>query len=379
MSIIVYTSGDSADISTWSNVPYLFTRTLEEKGYTLHRVDISASPILCRIFNTISYKICIKLFKLKACPIFQRTWLHRFIISRKLKQAAKKYDNADLNLFLSYAFVNLYSRKPNVLWCDWTDRIVIERLGREPKWFETGFLQHEDEVVRSADLVYTMFPACKKHMEELYKREVHYLSRNVVNTVYEGSFSLSDTIRKRKKSQIILFIGRLSYMQAAKDLIVACSELKKQNTDLECHIIGLTAQQLGEDTLPKGVTCHGYLRKNVQSEKEKYYDLLMRARVVVNHTPNWGAYSSIVECMFYGCPIIISPYEDFVENFGETISFGRYMKEHDSLVNALSIFLKDCTAYDDMCVQAHNAVKDYTWSNYVDAFIQSLKENNILN
>lgn len=39
--VIFFTKGDSADISTWSNVPYFFTRTLEEKGVTVHRVNMT--------------------------------------------------------------------------------------------------------------------------------------------------------------------------------------------------------------------------------------------------------------------------------------------------------------------------------------------------
>ena len=38
--VIFFTYGDSSDASTWSNVPYLFTRTLEKKGITVRRVNL---------------------------------------------------------------------------------------------------------------------------------------------------------------------------------------------------------------------------------------------------------------------------------------------------------------------------------------------------
>ena len=133
MQFIIFTCGDARDISTWSNVPYLFTKTLEEKGHIVNHVDISPNKRINKIFNTLSFLIFRRIFKSKACPEFHRTWLHRFITYRRIKKATKKYPNSNVNLFLSFAFYNKYSKKPSVLWCDWTDRIVIERLNRNPK------------------------------------------------------------------------------------------------------------------------------------------------------------------------------------------------------------------------------------------------------
>ena len=84
--IIVFSCGDSNDISTWSNVPFLFTTMLEKKGYVVHRVDTSPSKIVNRLFNTISFVLFRRIFKLKACPEFHRTFLHRLIVYRRIKR-----------------------------------------------------------------------------------------------------------------------------------------------------------------------------------------------------------------------------------------------------------------------------------------------------
>ena len=71
--IIIFSCGDSNDISTWSNVPYLFTKTLEGKGYKLNRVDISPNKIINRVFNTTAYiifKRILKIFTNSALVIF---------------------------------------------------------------------------------------------------------------------------------------------------------------------------------------------------------------------------------------------------------------------------------------------------------------------
>ena len=38
--ITIFTYGDSNKISTWSNVPYFFTTTLEKKGIIVNRINI---------------------------------------------------------------------------------------------------------------------------------------------------------------------------------------------------------------------------------------------------------------------------------------------------------------------------------------------------
>lgn len=375
--ITVYTCGDSNDISTWSNVPYLFTKTLEGKGYKLNRIDISPNRTINKLFNTVSYTLFKRILKRKACPEFHRTWLHRFIVYRKIKRTTRLYPNVQFNLFLSYAFYNQYSNQPNVLWCDWTDRVVIERLGRTPRFYEKASLRHEDNVMQKADKVYTMFPKCKEHMEELYGREIIYLNRNVINTVYDGSFDIEKNIETRYASNSILFIGNTRYIGAAKELVNAYNILKEKNQNIELHIIGMTKEQMSVDD--KKIHCYGYLRKNIKEERNLYYSLLHNCKVFVNPAQQWGGYSSTIEAMFYGCPIVVAPYDDFVCEFGTDINFGRYTNNKEELHKTInSIQNSDKEKYKAMCYNAYNRVSDYTWSNYINEFLESLKKENII-
>lgn len=371
--ITLYSCGDSNDITTWSNVPFLFSKALEKRGITLHRIDISPSKNISRIYNTLSFYLFRKLLHLHSCPEFHRTWLHRTIIYKRLKKANKKYPQSELNLFLSFAFINKYSKRPNVLWCDWTDRIVIERLGREPEWYEKRSLAHEDGVMKKADEIYTMFPKCKERMEQLYKRPIEYLNRNVVNTVYDGQFILNQCIKNRVLSSKILFIGNVRYRSGALQLFQSINELKQEINNLEVHVIGMTEKELGKH---ENVVCHGYLHKDKEVERNLYYELLLSCRCLVNPTKGWAGYSSCVEAMFYGCPIIISPYEDFTTEFGNNIAFGYYCNE-DNLKDKIKQMFNN-KDYLNLCRAAHMAVKDYTWDNYMDTFIQSLQDKGLL-
>ncbi len=374
--ITLFTCGDSRDISTWSNVPYLFAKTLESKGYTLHRIDISPNKVLNRLFNTSAFIIFKKCLKLKACPEFHRTRLHRFIIYRRIKKATRKYPNTSLNLFLSFAFYNKYSNKPSILWCDWTDRIVIERLGRKPAFYEEKSLRHEDYVMQKADLVYTMFPVCKEHMEELYGRKIVYLNRNVVNTVFNGEFNIENTIKNRYKSNTILFIGGIKYIGAAKELIKSVKHLNKDTESYKLHIIGITNEQIKNND--ENIICHGYLRKNIERERILYYQLLHSCKVLVNPAQQWGGYSSCIEAMFYGTPIIVAPYDDFVKEFSRDINFGYYYNGKNLIDCIEKVLYAKEDEYRNLCINANKLVKDYTWNNYINDFLNSLKEENVI-
>ena len=373
--IIVFTCGDSTKLSTWSNVPFLFTTTLEKKGYIVRRVDVSPNRILNRLFNTISFLLFRRLLKLRACPEFHRTIFHRLIVYRRIRKATRRYKDSSLNLFLTYAFYNKYSDKPNVLWCDWSDRIVIERLNRETQWYEKKSLQHEDRVMKSTDLVFSLFPDAASQMSGYYNREILYLNRNVINNVYVGEFDIEKIIEHKKGSNKILFVGNHRYLGAAKELLQAYKELKEKNSNFELHIIGLTSKQL--DYEGEGVFCYGYLHKDIDAESELYYSLMISAKIVVNPARVWGAYSSVIEAMYFGTPIVVAPYKAFTMEFGEDILFGSYLKEYFSLSKTISdVFNSD--RYEDMCRSAHNSVKDYTWDNYIDEFLTILKTRNIL-
>lgn len=376
MQFTIYTCGDSNDISTWSNVPFLFAKTLEKKGHKVNRVDISPNKYLNRLFNTLSYTIFKRILKLRACPEFHRTWLHRFIIYRRIKKATNQYPNSHINLFLSYAFYNKYSNKPSVLWCDWTDRIAIQRLGRAPKFYEIASLQHEDNVMKQADKVYTMFPVCKRQMQKLYNRDIIHLERNVVNTVFSGEFEINQCISQRFSSKKIVFIGGKNYLGAAKELIEAFLFLHKKDKELELHIIGMTSSDLSVHN--DNIFCHGYLRKDIKEECEKYYYLLHNCKVFVNPARQWGGYSSSIEALYYGCPIIVAPYHDFVKEFGKEISFGYYLENDNLASHIANVLYSNKEEYYQLCMSAHSRVADYTWDNYIEEFIKSLKKEGVI-
>ena len=51
--VVFFSIGDSNDISTFSGVPFFFSRELERKGIVVNRVDLSPSPFVSRWYNRI--------------------------------------------------------------------------------------------------------------------------------------------------------------------------------------------------------------------------------------------------------------------------------------------------------------------------------------
>lgn len=371
--ITVYSCGDSRKASTWSNVPYKFCEALERHGIRVNRVNIEPHRTLNRLFNTLSFKIWRRLLRHRACPVFMRTILHRAIIHRRLRTAARRFPDSDLNLFLSYEFVNPYSNAPNVQWCDWSDKIVIERLGRSPQWYERGALRAEEKAMKQADAVYSMFPECGRRMSHDIGRQVIWLGRNVINSFSGMEYDAESVSRRHYASKRILFVGNHLYRSGALSLIEAVGTLKRKYPELEVDVVGMTDDILGVSR--PWVKVHGYLRKDIAEQRELYYDLMRGARVFVNPTQGWGGYSSTIEAMYYGCPIVVAPYSDFVAEMGSEIPFGCYTNGDDLIEQLQTVIKATEIEYYKMSEAAHNRVADYTWDNYVEAFLESLRKN----
>lgn len=214
-------------------------------------------------------------------------------------------------------------------------------------------------------------------MEQIYDREVIYINRNVVNTVYNGFFDIEKNIEARYSSNRILFVGNLHYVGAAIELIKAYKIIKEQKKDSELHIIGMTKRQL--NVIDENIYCYGYLRKDIKEERDLYYLLMHNCKVFVNPAQQWGGYSSTIEAMYYGCPVIVAPYDDFACEFGKEIDFGRYTDGQELHNTIESIINASKDEYTALCMNAYNRVSGYTWSNYVEEFLDSLKKEGIIN
>ncbi|WDF68963.1 hypothetical protein PQ465_00980 [Sphingobacterium oryzagri] len=373
--INIFSFGDSKLPRTWSNVPYLLSKTLEEKGYKINRLDINPNRYLQYIYNRFIYPIT-KLRRKDNVYLYERTYINYLLTYLRIYIFNKRYSNADLNITTNFSFYNRFSEKPNILLCDWDLNIGIrDFLSRDPYPMELKAIQRQKNVIEKSDLVISLFPKAAQKMRKTYENQhIYHLGTNVINSLYEGQLNEEEIIAKKKQSFEFLFVGSKNYIQGAKLLVEAASLLTAVYPDIRVNIVGIS-----EDDFPlkyNFVKLYGYLDKNDRSDRAVYYDLMLKARIFINPTKTWGGYSSTIEAMYFYNPIIISPYGEFTEEFGDEISFGKYC--HDFSVEYLVGCIRDIVdsdSYLTMCSNAHSVVENYTWDNYVDKILEKLYSN----
>ena len=384
--ILFFTNGDANNANVWSNVPYCFSHALENNGVNVLRTDYSMPTLFVKFYDLVLRRFLdVLTFRKLKFPYLRTTRLFKLYAERIIRKAIQQSPNADLCLFMGYGFYNKWNKTPSLLFSDWTTEMDI-RKKRKPNFLEQRIIHQEEEAINHAEYVISLFPVCCEEMKKKYpKANIHFLGGNVINDLLnkslvsrsriqvsndntDNTIIVEDLIETKSKSKKLLFIGRkTTYLEAAKKLIEAYKMLKQEEgyKDYELDIVGCTVSDF--DSLPEGVTCYGFLNKSEERDRKIYYDLLLGAKVLVNANPKWGAFSSTVEAMYYYTPVIVSPYQDFVENFGEKIDFGVYSQEFraENLANDIKTVIKSGN-YTKMCNFAHENVKSYTWENYVE-------------
>ena len=374
--VIFFANGDPESAQTWSNVPKCFVDTLRKKGIVVHPVSLTNDWVQ-NIYDNFFRKVLKMLTLWYDEPrYYGYTWLHQWLGNKRIKKAVTTWPQADYCFFINYAFYNKYSDIPSLLLSDWTDDISIRRVGRKVVRFKKRFCGQQRNSIEHAEHVISIFPLCAEEMRTLYPTaNIHYLGGNVINDLSGGSISRDEILEKKRTSRSVLFIGKPDrYKDSAIKLIEAIGLLRQNDSykDLELNIIGIKESQL--PNVPSYVHCHGFLHKDNPAECTKYYELLTGAKMIVNPTPKWAAYSSIIEAMYFYTPVIVSPFDDFVQEFGQEIGFGRYNEVFTAEGIAKNIQqVLESERYQAMCECAHDTVKDYTWDRYVDKVLQLCK------
>lgn len=365
--ITIFTYGDSTKIRTWSNVPYFFTTTLEKKGIIVNRINITSnSKILKKLFNIGLYRILSKLYK-KNSYTYLRSYLFRIEANLKIIKAVKKYPKSDSFIFLNFDFsTKRYSKKPSILFGDWTyDHYITYFLNKEPNFFEFQYIKSQNRKIKESDLVIPLFPSMAEQLK--HKGNIKYLG-NVINSVIESN--KEEILEQKKDSNKIIFIGSFKYIEGAKKLLESYNILKNKYPKLSLDFIGLKESDF--NTLPKGVKCYGYLDKGNNEQREIYYKLLKEARVFVNTTPKWSAFSASVEAMYFYNPVIVPPYGEFVKTFGENFIGGIYCNDNDKLVEKIELII-NTQSYEEFSINARTLVENFTWDSYIDKVLLEIK------
>lgn len=370
MEITVFTNGDSTKISTWSNVPFFFTTTLERKGIKVNRVDISTNNSYRRIYDRTATRVLNKIYKGNNTYDYFRSYLHFFDTRIKIKKAIKRFPQSDAYIFLTFSFsaVNL-TTKPIIQFCDWTyDHSFNYFQNRNPNSFELKCVNRENSQINGSDIVFSLFPSVCEYMKKKYTSKVVYLG-NVINSIYKSSET--EIIDIKSHSEKILFIGSPKYIEGANALIQSFTSLKVKYPSISLHFIGLDESQFQQ--VPKDVYCYGYLDKADNKQRELYYQLLKEAKVFVNTTPKWSAFSASIEAMYFYTPVIVPAYEEFIKTFGNPFIGGDFCNDNSFLAKKIESIFED-KSYNQICINANKLVKNFTWESYIDKLLLEIEK-----
>jgi glycosyltransferase involved in cell wall biosynthesis len=290
----------------------------------------------------------------------------------RIKKAARRYKNSDASIFLTFSHASFgYSDAPVILFCDWTSDYYFKYfLHRPPLSLERYTIKRQDKKIEKADVVVSLFPSVTDYMRDHYKNKNIFYLGNVVNS--ELSASEPEVLFKKLNSTDILFIGNKKYKEGALCLIKAFSLLRSTIPDCKVHIIGMESAEF--DALPDGVICYGYLDKASEEQGKLYYSLLQQAKAVVNTTEKWGAFSSTIEAMYFYNPVITTPYKEFTQTFGNDIRFGYYCESNSvELLHTNLVRLFRDPEYKSLCINAHEAVKPFTWDAYMENLLEKIR------
>lgn len=333
------------------------------------RVDLSQPAWLEKLWNSTVFQV-LRHFHHGHLLSFDRTYLASLIANYKIRRATRLNKDIDYSFFTTFGYYNKYSSKPSIQLCDWTlEYYITQRLSRQAYYGEKMYIKRESNALRKSFLSVSLFRDCKAVIEEQIPGvSIVSFESNVVNVIDPQPLNPEAILEQKNSSNLILFIGDGRYAEGAKTLLQSYQTISQTYKNAEVAFVGLSYSDIGvsPDNPMKGVTCYGYLNKSIPTENKLYYDLLRKAKVIVNTNEKWAGFSSIVEAMYYYTPVIVTPFSSFVDTFGSKVRFGYYVSNNcdEAVAKSLSSVLSTIR-YQDMCMSAHDCTRSFTWSHFV--------------
>lgn len=369
--------GDSTSPKAWSNVPYLFSENLQQQGFEILRVDLSPNEKYEALWNKYPRRILSRFFPTQQYE-YIKTPIARYLAYQRIKKAIKSNPDLYFTIILSFDFYNKFNKIPSLIFHDWSyDMIILDRLKRKPYFFEKWFINYQHEAFNKSELVVSLFKDAQKIISERHGKKVHHLGSNVVNDINFNKPTPQEILEVKRNSQELLLIGSMKYLLGARKLVHALRILQKDFPNLTLNIVNIPKDRLLLEETDRNINFYNYLDKGDTEQNKQYYDLLTKAKILVNPSEIWAAYSSTIECMFYYTPIIIKPYEAFAMDYGEKNDFGVYLQDTEvsTIVESIrNILLMNNDAYTKLCLRANELVKNQTWENYTKKIVDLMED-----
>lgn len=368
--LIVFANGDAWDSSTWSNVPYMFLTTFKRlcpdvdiRVFDMGRVDSGAASLIVKCWNHFVPPVKGNLYT------FDRTRFRHWLLNRKMSRF-ERFIPREGGVLLSFDFSNPAPRLDGykvALLCDWTiEYAICEHQHRTPTASEQKLIQRQEKAIASADHVTVLFPhSAGLIRDSCPETEVAYygLPANVVGGLEPNL--------ERFHSRRLVFVGNSSYIESLR---VVAEGVTLFNSTHPGDVLYLDVIGMNDGPGRGGyVTYHGYLRKDNNAERNKYYDLVTNSRALITVSDSWVGASSIVEAMSLGTPVVVTPNLELEAMLGED-NWGYWC---DCSAQAVASRLVDLEAlskenFREMCRAAKSAVESLTWENMISRWCEDV-------
>lgn len=343
---------------------------MERQGVVVHRADIGLPGWRLILWDK-TFRRFMKIFCRDNMLDGYRSFISYLRLSWTVFIETHKHKSATALIIYGYLpFWQRVTKIPVIYLGDWTfSYFVEEKEHRQPDFFERRYITKETECVNNSILTISLFDNCADYMRTVCssKANIRHIPGNVINCAIEPG---GDVIQRKRKKNSILFVGRSHYLQGLEILLDALPTIRNVYPDIILNVIGIS-QEMVSGKRHDGVLFHGYLRKEIPEQCVSFYDLLADASVIVNPNPEWAGYSSLVEAMYYYTPVVVSPFDSFVCDFGRELDFGLYCSKDDVAHKILEVL--ESVKYESYCISSHERVKSFTWENYTRNFLKQVE------
>lgn len=371
LEFLILGIGHPGKVKTWSNVPYFFGKHLKRLGHNVHHADIGPNwliqapfDVLARAFN--------KLGPQGEIQYFRSSW-NKGAAERKIKKALAEHPNA-IPIFMTYTFGAAGLGRPYVVFSDRTfEQHIHYFLDRAPNKVEAKYVANERDNLNAASMIISLFPKMADSLTKEFGQKVKYFG-NVVNLPNTGPLSTSE-LENKWRNKRLLFIGKRHYKKGLVRLIDALAILNSAaSTPFELDVIGLNKRDLPGMDL-EHVRFHGYLNKAVRADLTLYIELLQRAFLYVNPNPRWAAFSSSCEAMYLNTPLVIHPYPEFEQTFGDEEKAWWFLHDdgHGCLADLILRISSDREEWMERAQAARPSVAQFSWSAYASKVVNEIK------
>lgn len=368
---IVFAIGSPHRAKTWSNVPFFFTRTLEQQGYRVMMVNIAPPRLIQLLFDVPWRNVC-RLVGYKTRFSFLRSALNRWFTKLKIKRTLALNPEGHC-VFMTYSF-GAGKGRPYTLFCDQTfEQLITYFDERKPNRLEVPAINEERQNLLGAELVIALFPESAKALADEYGGKVKYYG-NVIN-LEQVKVDPAELLARKRNSNEVLFIGNRKYMEGLQVLAEAVKLLNRgTGPQVTVHVVGMERKDLPK--APANMRFHGYLDKDVPSQKSMYIDLLERCRLFINPTPKWASFSASCEALYYYTPVMIVPYNEFTRTFGDVNGVGYALASSNprKVAEAIGSMFADEETWMAKAMAGHQATGKMSWDRYVRHFLDDLAE-----